>query len=228
MNRTIKRRRIVVGAVATGLLLSTVANASNPAPTHEVSQSVTSQSGNLRLGYSGYAVSVVQYRLASYGYALAVDGQFGPVTDKAVRHWQRSNGLLADGIVGPLTLRSLGLTPADLMEVKPLTGNGCDVALEALRRAGANEQEQGLGVAIAQRESRCTLGAINQNSSTRDNSWGPWQINYYGNLMGSRTALLGPPESNTSSWERAASNFLKLGRTNGWCHWNPPSYCAGR
>jgi N-acetylmuramoyl-L-alanine amidase len=34
---------------------------------------------------------------------VAVDGIFGPQTEAAVKSFQQSNGLAADGIVGPLT-----------------------------------------------------------------------------------------------------------------------------
>ncbi|AYF85069.1 peptidoglycan-binding domain-containing protein [Bacillus thuringiensis] len=38
------------------------------------------------------------------GYYLGrIDGQFGPVTDRAVRNYQGDHRLLVDGIVGPKT-----------------------------------------------------------------------------------------------------------------------------
>jgi hypothetical protein len=103
----------------------------------------------------------------------------------------------------------------------------CAAAEAALRSIGATESEISFALPIAQRESHCTLGAVNQNSNTGDNSWGPWQINYYGSLYGGRVAMLGAPDTNTSSWERAAQNFLTLLRSSGRCHWIPPNYCAG-
>jgi hypothetical protein len=184
-------------------------------------------------GSTGSLVEGIQKRLSDYGYAISVDGVFGPQTDAAVRHWQRANGLLADGIVGPITWTSLfpaGGAPTVAVGPPPvpsLVGDGCDVAADALRAAGASEWEVEFGTSIAYRESRCTLGAVNTNSSTGDYSWGPWQVNYIGALGPSRTALLGPPASNTSSWFEAASNFLTLGRTHGWCHWDKEGgYCS--
>jgi hypothetical protein len=64
-------------------------------------------SDSLRRGDSGPAVAEVQQILAGFGYTVVVDSTFGPQTEKAVRSWQRSNGLTVDGIVGPVTLESL-------------------------------------------------------------------------------------------------------------------------
>lgn len=51
----------------------------------------------------------VQLVLKSFGYTIAVDGVYGPQTTRVVKSWQRSNGLLEDGIAGPVTQASLGL-----------------------------------------------------------------------------------------------------------------------
>lgn len=59
----------------------------------------------LRRGSSGEGVRAVQQRLNVLGSvpALAVDGSFGPLTDKSVRFFQSSHRLVVDGIVGPET-----------------------------------------------------------------------------------------------------------------------------
>ncbi|MDT0447359.1 glycoside hydrolase domain-containing protein [Streptomyces johnsoniae] len=59
-------------------------------------------------GSSGEAVSRLQRALtAARGSTLAVDGQFGPNTEAAVRSYQSSRQLDADGIVGPQTWAAL-------------------------------------------------------------------------------------------------------------------------
>lgn len=62
---------------------------------------------NLRLGSQGNDVKLLQELLNSYGYSLKVDGDFGIRTDAAVKQFQKSRGLVADGIVGAKTWNAL-------------------------------------------------------------------------------------------------------------------------
>ena len=57
----------------------------------------------IRKGSRGPLVAEVQEKLD----ISPADGIFGPGTEKIVKHWQSSNGLVADGIVGPKTLGKL-------------------------------------------------------------------------------------------------------------------------
>ncbi|KQR75763.1 peptidoglycan-binding protein [Rhizobium sp. Leaf341] len=55
----------------------------------------------LRRGSEGEAVDQLQRGLAAAGfYLLAIDGDFGPGTEAAVKTFQRARGLVVDGIVG--------------------------------------------------------------------------------------------------------------------------------
>lgn len=69
-----------------------------------------------RQGSTGTQVRTIQDKLKRWGYYSGeVDGIFGSGTRKAVVAFQKKNGLTADGIVGPNTLRALGM---------PVSGSG--------------------------------------------------------------------------------------------------------
>lgn len=80
-------------------------NAPTPAPTPATPRL-------LRLTHpftTGNDVRALQQALARAGLPVAADGIFGPGTDRAVRQFQASRGLVADGIVGAQTRSRLGL-----------------------------------------------------------------------------------------------------------------------
>jgi putative chitinase len=58
--------------------------------------------GVLRKGCKGEGVKMMQEALG-----IGADGDFGPGTERALKEWQASNGLVADGIAGPKTLEKL-------------------------------------------------------------------------------------------------------------------------
>ena len=63
----------------------------------------------LRRGMNGPSIRQVQERLNELGAnpRLTTDGAFGPLTEGAVMNFQRANGLVPDGIVGPNTWNAL-------------------------------------------------------------------------------------------------------------------------
>jgi len=62
----------------------------------------------LRRGSRNSAVKVTQQQLANKGFPCGYpDGIFGRKTASAVRNFQRSKGLVADAIVGPMTWKAL-------------------------------------------------------------------------------------------------------------------------
>ena len=61
----------------------------------------------LKPGAKDPAVKELQAILIKQGFELTIDGDFGPKTQKAVKAFQTSRGLVADGIVGSLTWSAL-------------------------------------------------------------------------------------------------------------------------
>lgn len=71
------------------------------------------EAATYKKGSSGAVVSQIQTKLKNWGYYDGdVDGIYGSATERAVRAFQRKNGLTADGKAGAQTLEALGL-PAD-------------------------------------------------------------------------------------------------------------------
>jgi peptidoglycan hydrolase-like protein with peptidoglycan-binding domain len=58
-------------------------------------------------GSRGWDVAALQFMLRRRGYAVGVDGGYGPNTAAAVRLFQRRSGIAADGRAGSATLRAL-------------------------------------------------------------------------------------------------------------------------
>ena len=64
-----------------------------------------------RYGSRGSEVSQIQTKLKRWGYySGSVDGIYGSQTLSAVKYFQRTNGLTADGIAGTQTLKAMGIT----------------------------------------------------------------------------------------------------------------------
>ena len=88
----------------------------------------------LKLGSRGNEVKVLQEKLN-----LKADGIFGPLTEEAVKDFQRSNGLKVDGIVGANTLSKLNLS-VNKRNIKELivhcsaTPEGKDYSVDTIRQ----------------------------------------------------------------------------------------------
>lgn len=59
----------------------------------------------LKVGSRGLEVKTLQQKLN-----LVQDGIFGPITEEAVKAFQKANGLTVDGVVGPKTWDKLGVS----------------------------------------------------------------------------------------------------------------------
>src|SRR3990167_2465602 len=65
----------------------------------------------MRRGDKGEGVLALQVSLRAHGHELVPDGEFGTITYEAVRRFQASHGLTADGAVGPATAAALAGPP---------------------------------------------------------------------------------------------------------------------
>lgn len=86
----------------------------------------TSSTPVLGKGDSGEAVKELQTLLNKHGYTISIDGDFGALTESAVRDFQNKNGLVVDSLVGAKTwsaLRSLPKQP-DQPPMYDLSVNG--------------------------------------------------------------------------------------------------------
>lgn len=64
-----------------------------------------------KYGSRGNEVTQIQTKLKRWGYYNGnIDGIYGTQTVNAVKYFQRKNGLTADGIAGPNTLKAMGIT----------------------------------------------------------------------------------------------------------------------
>ena len=88
----------------------------------------------LKLGSRGNEVKLLQEKLN-----LKTDGIFGPLTEEAVKDFQRSNGLKVDGIAGANTLSKLNLS-VDKRNIKEIivhcsaTPEGKDFTVADIKR----------------------------------------------------------------------------------------------
>ena len=108
-------------------------------------------------------------RLARFGYSVDTPAR----AQRAIRHWQRANGLVVDGIAGPQTLASLTAATATQPAVRvnpPAAAPEMDV--ESLIRAAWPDDSENEAVRIATRESRLQPGARNSCC------YGLFQINF--------------------------------------------------
>lgn len=98
-----------------------------------------SNAATYRQGSKGDEVRTIQTKLKRWGYyAGSVDGIYGSQTTAAVKKFQQTNGLTADGITGAKTLAALGISSGEGSS-PPATGGSKDDSLYLLARMIAAE-----------------------------------------------------------------------------------------
>lgn len=106
---------------------------------------VSASAGMLRLGSSGARVRDLQALLVRAGYAVTVDGDYGPATRDAVKDFQKAQRITADGISGPQTISRLEAWKQAPDEVPGRLG----VTQTGEAKTGAGTVAGGLGVEAA-------------------------------------------------------------------------------
>lgn len=103
-------------------------------------------SAPVRVGDNGESARKVQEWLCLRDFKVATDGAFGPVSEHALRLFQRSQGLAEDGVAGPLTFRALVLPMR--LALAPVAVSGVSlgqmVSLVAKAHLSARPTEVGL------------------------------------------------------------------------------------
>ena len=72
-----------------------------------LSVSTSYAAGQFRVGDRGEEIEEIQVQLVSLGYDVMADGAFGAATVEAVKEFQKSHGIKADGLIGPATYSAL-------------------------------------------------------------------------------------------------------------------------
>ena len=98
---------------------------SRAAPAAALRTTAAAANPTLREGAKGSSVLSLQNKLKAAGFNPgAADGSFGPKTTAAVKAFQQSRGLTADGVVGPKTWDKLGIKVGGSVSTPPATGGG--------------------------------------------------------------------------------------------------------
>jgi hypothetical protein len=145
-------------------------------------------------GSSGSLVTAVQQKLG-----VSPTGNFGSATRRAVRSFQRKNGLIVDGIVGPQTLSALGLAPRQ-----------SDPDSDGVSKGGSGSAPSGTLQKIAQCESGGNPQAVSKNGRYR----GKYQFDRATwRAMGGSGDPAAAPEAEQ---DRIAAKLLRQRGTGSW------------
>ncbi len=104
----------------------------------------SAQAATYRQGSSGETVRTIQTKLTNWGYfSSPIDGIYGPKTAEAVRYFQRKNGLTVDGVVGPATLKALGMSTTGGSSPASSQSNSVDLLARVISAEARGEPYSG-------------------------------------------------------------------------------------
>ena len=105
-----------------------------------------------KVGSRGEEVKAIQQELKDRGlYNGSVDGIFGSATEAAVKKFQKQQGLTADGIAGPQTLKKLGITIGAIPQANEANVNLLARIISAEARGEVYEGQVAVGAVILNR-----------------------------------------------------------------------------
>lgn len=129
----------------------------------------------IRRGMVGWDVSVLQFKLSRRGASVrGIDGVFGPNTLGAVRRFQSSRGLAADGLVGPATRRALRANAPAPRSSKPHGPRGASPA-KVERMLGRLARHYGVGPSLVRAVAWMESG-FQWNVRSSAGAWGVMQV----------------------------------------------------
>ncbi len=110
MNKKIKTAALVLSLI-TALSVGFIITQTTISESDVFAEESVVTAAVIKQGARGSTVKTIQTKLKRWGYYKgSVDGIFGSQTREAVKYFQRKNGLKVDGIVGPATLKALGMS----------------------------------------------------------------------------------------------------------------------
>ena len=103
-------------------------------------------------GSTGAEVKAIQETLKDRGlYSGSIDGSYGAGTQAAVKKFQKQQGLTADGIAGPLTLKRLGVSVGAIPEANEANVNLLARIISAEARGEPYSGQVAVGAVILNR-----------------------------------------------------------------------------
>ena len=114
---------------------------------------------SFKRGDHAWPVVSAQLNLNRFGNRLALDGDFGPATEKVARAFQSHRGLTADGVIGPVCQERICI----------------ELSSPAARR---HQLPVGLARGLLENESSYALAAYTEHPSDSGFDLGAWQDSY--------------------------------------------------
>ena len=94
-----------------------------------------------QIGSRGKEVIAIQKLLKEYGlFDEEITGYYGPITEKAVKRFQKANGIAQTGIAGPQTLAKMGIS---IGSIPPATQANINLLARIISAEGRGEVYQG-------------------------------------------------------------------------------------